>query len=607
MLTPNDEISMIRFVAVSVDNLYIKNRDVLFQSERLYLLVMNDVLLTVRDLSVDFQSDGEIVHALQHISFDLAKGKTLAVVGESGSGKSVLALSIMRLLPSPQGVIRKGTIHFAANNTQHVDIVSCSADQLESLRGQQIGMIFQEPMTSLNPLMTCGRQVAETIVLHTKVSYKQALDETRRLFEEVQLPDPISILNRYPHELSGGQKQRVMIAIAICCNPSLLIADEPTTALDVTVQKTILDLLSVLQEKRGMAILFITHDLNLVRHFADAVLIMYRSRVVEYGETNTIYTNPVDPYTKGLLHCRPPMHQRIKLLKSVEESINETDDTFDVTNTISSESFHQRIASLEKQSPILELKNLHCWYPVKRNIVGNANAWFKAVDGVSLSMKEGETLGLVGESGCGKTTIGKSIVLLTAITKGEILYRGKNVQDFSIAELAAYRKNVQMIFQDPYSSLNPRISIGEAIREPMDVHGIHASAHRKQQVIELLEKVGLSADHYQRYPHEFSGGQRQRICIARALALEPQCIICDESVSALDVSVQAQVLNLLVSLRDEYNLSYLFISHDLRVVKHISDHVAVMQKGRIEEVGNAEQMYTSPISHYTRTLIASSL
>jgi peptide/nickel transport system ATP-binding protein len=356
-----------------------------------------------------------------------------------------------------------------------------------------------------------------------------------------------------------------------------------------------------------MAILFITHDLNLVRHFADDVLIMYRSRVVEYGETNTIYTNPVDPYTKALLHCRPPMHQRIKLLKSVEESINETDVRFDATNTISSESFHQRITSLEKQSPILELKNLHCWYPVKRNIVGNTSVWYKAVDGVSLSIKEGETLGLVGESGCGKTTIGKSIVLLTDITKGEILYRGKNIQDFSTAELAAYRKNVQMIFQDPYSSLNPRISIGEAIREPMDVHGIHASSHRKQKVIDLLEKVGLSADHYQRYPHEFSGGQRQRICIARALALEPQCIICDESVSALDVSVQAQVLNLLVSLRDEYNLSYLFISHDLRVVKHISDHVAVMQKGHIEEVGNAEQIYNAPSSDYTRTLIASSL
>jgi peptide/nickel transport system ATP-binding protein len=301
------------------------------------------------------------------------------------------------------------------------------------------------------------------------------------------------------------------------------------------------------------------------------------------------------------------MHQRIKLLKSVEESINETDDRFDATNIISSESFHQRIASLEKKSPILELKNLHCWYPMKRNIVGNTSVWYKAVDGVSLSIKEGETLGLVGESGCGKTTIGKSIVLLTDITKGEILYRGKNIEDFSTAELAAYRKNVQMIFQDPYSSLNPRISIGEAIREPMDVHEIEASSHRKQKVIDLLEKVGLSADHYQRYPHEFSGGQRQRICIARALALEPQCIICDESVSALDVSVQAQVLNLLVSLRDEYNLSYLFISHDLRVVKHISDRVAVMQKGRIEEVGNAEQMYNAPSSDYTRTLIASSL
>ncbi len=568
---------------------------------------MKDALLTVKDISVDFESDGEIVHALQHISFDLAKGKTLAVVGESGSGKSVLALTIMRLLPSPQGIIKQGNIEFDANEKQKLDIVACSPVQIESLRGQQIGMIFQEPMTSLNPLMTCGRQVAETIVLNKKLTYKEALAETQSLFEEVQLPDPKAILGRYPHELSGGQKQRVMIAIAICCNPSLLIADEPTTALDVTVQKTILDLLSVIQEKRGMAILFITHDLNLVRNFADSVMIMYRSRCVEYGDTSTIYRNPAHPYTKGLLNCRPPKNERIRFLKSVEESIKGADAKFEADNKISLQAFDNRIRKLEKQTDILELKDLHCWYPVKKNFFGKTSAWFKAVDGVNLSIKEGETLGLVGESGCGKTTIGKSIVLLTDITKGEILYRGKNVQDFSIAELAEYRKNVQMIFQDPYSSLNPRISIGEAIREPMDVHGIHSSSLRKQIAIDLFEKVGLLPDHYHRYPHEFSGGQRQRICIARALALEPQCIICDESVSALDVSVQAQVLNLLVSLRDEYNLSYLFISHDLSVVRHISDHVAVMQKGRIEESGTAENIYSSPVSMYTRALIASSL
>ncbi|GBL35500.1 oligopeptide transport ATP-binding protein AppF [Filimonas sp.] len=568
---------------------------------------MRKALLTVTDLSIDFQTESQTVHAVQQVSFDIEKGKTLAIVGESGSGKSVLALQLMRLLPSPPARLIGGQIKLMVDDENSIDLTSCPSQEMERLRGGVISMIFQEPMTSLNPLMKCGAQVTEMIRHHRKASKVEAQSETLKLFEEVKLPDPVAISDRYPHELSGGQKQRVMIAMAISCNPLLLIADEPTTALDVTVQKTILDLLNELQRKRGMAILFITHDLNLVKNFADTVLILYQSRCVEYGTTADIYTRPAELYTKGLLSCRPSNSERVRFLRTVQETINHSATLTDEENLVSPLSFDQRIESLTTKNTILELKDTHIWYPVHKNFLGKTVSWFKAVNGVDLKIREGETLGLVGESGCGKTTLGKSIVLLKALTRGEILYKGKSIHDFTKADLAVYRKEVQIIFQDPYSSLNPRIPVGEAIREPMDVHGLCKSNERNEKVMELLTKVGLLPDHVHRYPHEFSGGQRQRICIARALALEPRFIICDESVSALDVSIQAQVLNLLVSLRDEFNLSYLFISHDLSVIRHISDHVAVMRKGIIEEWDTSENIYHTPESDYTRKLIASSM
>ncbi len=568
---------------------------------------MNSPLLTVHDLSIDFQTEDDIVHALQHISFELYTGETLAIVGESGSGKSVLALQIMGLLPAPPAILRSGRIEFAYDDKRMLDIAQSSPSQMETFRGAKIGMIFQEPMTSLNPLMTCGKQVAETIRLHRNSTYEEAKADTLKLFEEVKLPDPNAMYDRYPHELSGGQKQRVMIAMAISCNPLLLIADEPTTALDVTVQKTILDLLAELQQTRKMAILFITHDLNLVKNVADTVMILYRSRCVEIGKTEAIFSNPEEAYTKGLLSCRPAMNERVRFLRTVQETLNDSATVSEKENEVSLELFNQRISSLSTKETLLELNDLHIWYPVQTNFFGKTTSWFKAVNGVHLKIKEGETLGLAGESGCGKTTIGKGIVRLANVTQGEILYQGKDIRDFSNAALAQYRKEVQFIFQDPYSSLNPRISIGDAIREPMQVHGLHRQSERNLKVEELLVKVGLLPEHGSRYPHEFSGGQRQRICIARALALEPRFIVCDESVSALDVSVQAQVLNLLVSLREEFNLTYLFISHDLSVIKHISDHVAVMRQGVIEEWNTAENIYQAPESEYTRTLIHSNL
>jgi peptide/nickel transport system ATP-binding protein len=464
-------------------------------------------------------------------------------------------------------------------------------------------------MTSLNPLMPCGKQVIEVIQLHQNCSYLEAEHKTIELFTEVKLPNPKQLLTRYPHELSGGQKQRVMIAMAISCKPSLLIADEPTTALDVTVQRVILDLLKELQLKYNMAILFITHDLNLVRHFADYVAVMYKGNIVEYNATTTIFEAPTATYTKGLLACRPSSNERVKYLKTVSE-IMQSESNHDTTKTkpsviIQPNVFLQHIEDLKTRPTILSLKDLHVWYPIQTNFFGKTSAWYKAVNGIDLDLHEGETIGLVGESGCGKTTIGKTIVKLNPITTGNIYFKGKSISSFSKSELADYRKKVQIIFQDPYSSLNPRVTIGDAIKEPMIVHGLYSDKNRKEKVIELLTKVDLKPEHYDRYPHEFSGGQRQRICIARALALEPECMICDESVSALDVSVQAQVLNLLVKLREEFKLTYLFISHDMAVVKHICDNIAVMHQGKILEFDNSENLYKNPKEEFTQKLLRS--
>ncbi|MBP6623993.1 MAG: ABC transporter ATP-binding protein [Chitinophagaceae bacterium] len=563
-------------------------------------------LLNIQHLSIDFITEEDHVHALQDISLSISPGETVALVGESGSGKSVCALSILGLLPSPPAQIKQGKILFQASEQEKVeDLLQLSQKNIEAIRGKSIGMIFQEPMTSLNPLMRCGEQVSETIRQHMPhLSTIEADQQTIKLFEEVKLPQPEKMMRRYPHELSGGQKQRVMIAMAICCEPALLIADEPTTALDVTVQKSILELLKELQRKKNMAILFITHDLNLVKSFADKVMVMYKSRCVEYGSTAAIFENPQENYTKGLLACRPSRVERLRYLQTVEEILNHSTKE---TEIIDIKKYQHRIDELQTTNAILEIKDLHVWYPTKTSFFGKVSQWYKAVEGVNLRIPQGATLGLVGESGCGKTTIGKSIVKLNAITSGDILYKGQSIQTLSKQALDAYRKEVQIIFQDPYSSLNPRVSIGEAIKEPMEVHGIFQSNQRKEKVHELLQKVGLLPAHYQRYPHEFSGGQRQRICIARALALEAKLIICDESVSALDVSVQAQVLNLLVSLREEFGLSYLFISHDLGVVKHISDFVAVMRQGKIIEWNDAEKVYHKPEQVYTQELIHSSL
>ncbi len=564
-------------------------------------------ILSVKNLSIQFSVEGDVSVGTEQVSFNLYKKQTLAIVGESGSGKSITALSLLGLLPVPPTIIASGEAIF---NNQ--DLLSLSNKKLEKIRGNEIAMIFQEPMTSLNPLKKCGEQVMEAILLHKKIATKKAKAETLQLFEEVRLPNPAQLFNKYPHEISGGQKQRVMIAMAISCNPKILIADEPTTALDVSVQRTILDLLKELQQKYEMSILFITHDLGLVNHFADAVLVMQKGRVVEYGDTRTIFHNPKEAYTQGLIHCRPNPEENVKFLPQVHDFILVENENLKVENTfqkttITAKEKEARLQNLLSAETILETKNLSTWYPVRQNFFGKTTLWFEALNDVSIKIKKGETLGIVGESGCGKTTLGKSIVGLAAMTKGEILYNAQSLATMSKAQKMAYTKDVQIIFQDPYSSLNPRISIGQAIKEPMDVHNLYSKKDRKNRTIELLEKVGLSGTQYNRYPHEFSGGQRQRICIARALAVNPKLIICDESVSALDVSVQAQVLNLLVFLRDEFDLTYLFISHDIAVVKHISDRIAVMNAGRIVEYASADTIYNTPTQKYTKELIANSL
>lgn len=463
-------------------------------------------------------------------------------------------------------------------------------------------MIFQEPMTSLNPVFTCGEQVMETIRVHQRVSAAEAKAKTIELFEKVKLPNPVELVDRYPHQLSGGQKQRVMIAMAMSCNPSLLICDEPTTALDVTVQKTILQLLKELQLSTKMGIIFITHDLGVVSEIADRAIVMYRGSVVEEGPVKEIFNRPQHPYTKGLLACRPAIHPKGKRLPVVSDFLN-SGQSFNVDSIATSNSAS---GIVPRDKVLLSVKDLSVWFPIKKNFFGKPLAFTKAVDQVSFDVYESETLGLVGESGCGKTTLGRTLLRLIDPTSGQIIYKGRNLSNAPSSTLKVLRKDIQIVFQDPYSSLNPRLSIGSAIAEPMKVHGIISDASkRRDKVVELLEKVNMKAEHLDRYPHEFSGGQRQRIVIARALALEPSFIVCDESVSALDVSVQAQVLNLLNDLKSEYGFTIIFISHDLSVVRYISDRIMVMNKGRIEEIGDAESVYHHPTSDYTSQLIKS--
>ena len=576
---------------------------------------MAGTLLEFKNLVTEFKTEGTVVRAVNGISFTLNKGETIGIVGESGSGKSVTSLSAMRLIPSPPGEISGGEIIFHKDDGESVDLLKISEEEIRKHRGNDIAMIFQEPMTSLNPVFTCGNQVVEAIMLHQNMNKHEAKDLTIKLFEEVQLPDPERIFSTYPHQISGGQKQRVMIAMAMSCQPSVLIADEPTTALDVTVQKTILQLMQKLQTERDMGILFITHDLGVIAELADKVVVMYKGNIVEQGNVWDIFSNPQHPYTKGLLACRPPLDKRYKFLPTVSDFMKEDEDGKMIENNITVEEFTKDLTipnserelkqkELFAKEPILKIKNLKTYFPIRNGFFGGISSHVKAVDNVNFDVYPGETLGLVGESGCGKTTIGRTIIRLEEPTEGEMIYKGKDIAKMDAKELREFRKEVQIIFQDPYSSLNPRMTIGNAIMEPMQVHGIlENDEQRKKRVEELLARVNLDPSHFYRYPHEFSGGQRQRIGIARALAVNPKFIICDESVSALDVSVQAQVLNLLNELKEEFGLTYIFISHDLSVVKYMSDRMLVMQDGKIEEMGDADQIYNDPQTEYTKKLI----
>ena len=575
-----------------------------------------DLLLSVRNLQVSFRGDEGIVHAVKNISFDLAQGQTLGIVGESGSGKSATALAIMGLL-GESGKITNGEVIFRPSGEVPLDLVRVSSQKMLKYRGDRISMIFQEPMTSLNPLFTCGYQVIEAIRLHQKVSEQEAKNRTIQLFQEVQLPNPEQLIERYPHELSGGQLQRVMIAMAISCNPQLIIADEPTTALDVTVQATILELLKEIQRSRQMSMIFITHDLGILAAIADYAIVMNQGEVVESGNTQAIFQAPKHPYTKGLIACRPQPERQLRLLPTVSDFMEiqngqmvEKAPSDSYLEVVPPEETAARLAELQKQEPILSVQNLRIEFPI-RSILGFNKRYLVAVNNISFDVYRGETLGLVGESGCGKTTTGRAILGLTNGVMGSVKFEGREISKLKGEALQKLRCDLQVVFQDPYGSMNPRMSVGDAIAEPLIVHShqerferYRKSGSRRDRVAYLLERVGLTKSAMRRYPHEFSGGQRQRICIARALALNPKLIIADEPVSALDVSVQAQVLNLLKELQAEFGLTYIFISHDLGVVKFMSDRIMVMNKGEIVELGTAESIYTNPQQPYTQKLIS---
>jgi len=547
-------------------------------------------ILSITNLSIAFNGN-EVIH---DISYHLNKNEILGIVGESGSGKSVSSLAILGLLPKRISKITSGSIMY--NET---DVTQLSSKEFQKIRGNKIAMIFQEPMSSLNPSMTCGKQVQEILLHHTKLSKKEAKAETLSLFEKVRLPNIERIYKAYPHEISGGQKQRVMIAMAIACKPDILIADEPTTALDVTVQKEIISLLKELQVETKMSIIFITHDLALISEIADRALVMYQGKIVEQGDIENIFKLPKNNYTKALINSRPSLNERLKVLPTIQDFLNNTSKTEIITST-QRKAHHKTLYS---RTPLLEVINLEKEYFSKSGWFSKPES-FKAVNNISFKLYEGETLGLVGESGCGKSTLGNAILQLDKATAGAIIYKGVDITKLSTTEIRKLRKDIQIIFQDPFASLNPRIPVGKAIIEPMKVHKLfNSDKERKAKVLEILERVGLSKDYFNRYPHEFSGGQRQRIGIARTIALQPKLIVCDESVSALDISVQAQVLNLLNELKADFGFTYIFISHDLAVVKYMADQLLVMNKGKIEELGDADAIYANPKKAYTQKLI----
>ena len=553
-------------------------------------------LLSVNNLSIGFKSNGSIKKVVHSISFDVFENEIVGIVGESGSGKSVTALSLLQLLPKDEKTHISAKIVYRGN-----DLSQLEDKNIQDLRGREIAMIFQEPMSALNPSMRCGEQVTEILLHHKIVKKKEVKAVVLRLFENVKIPDPLTAFRKYPHELSGGQQQRVMIAMAIACRPKILIADEPTTALDVTVQKDIITLLISLQKETKMAVVFISHDLSLVSEIAHKTMVMYRGEIVEKGATKALFKSPKHPYTKALIAARPKMGKRPEQLPTIKDLLSASKPL----NFITKKARIQKHKAIYSSSPILKVIDLEKVYLKNVSLFGKKTA-FKAVDGVTFELYEGETLGLVGESGCGKSSLGNAILQLNKATAGTIIYKGKDLQKLSNKAMRSLRKEIQIIFQDPLSSLNPRMTVGEAIMEPMIVHKLNGNGeNRKLKALLLLEKVGLDETCFERYPHEFSGGQRQRIGIARTIAVEPKLIVCDESVSALDISVQAQVLNLLNSLKKEFSFTYIFISHDLAVVRHMSDQLLVMNRGKIEEKGEADELYSNPKKAYTKRLINS--
>ena len=564
-------------------------------------------LIEVRDLRVHFPLEDETVKAVDGVSWHIDKGETLAVVGESGSGKSVTAMSLMRLTDNAGGKIPSGEILFRRKNGEVLDIVKQPVDKMRDIRGNDISMIFQEPMTSLNPVFTVGFQIAEAIMLHQGKTEQEALDMSLEMLKLVRIPEPEKQLTQYPHQLSGGMRQRVMIAMALSCRPSLLIADEPTTALDVTIQAQILDLIKLLQNDIGMSVMFITHDMGVVAEVADRVVVMLKGKKVEEGPAEQVFHDPQHPYTKALLAAVPRLGSMTGMknpAKFANVDVNRSEGEAVTTGTAEQELIEVESTVRTEEPPLLTVEGLTTRFDIRKGLFGRTTGRVHAVEGISFSLQPGETLALVGESGCGKSTTGRSIIKLVEPTRGSVVFEGSELMGLGPKEMRPLRRDMQMIFQDPFASLNPRMTAGAAIAEPMIVHGIAKGRDAEERVIQLLRRVGLDAEHAGRYPHEFSGGQRQRLCIARALGLSPKLIIADEAVSALDVSIQAQVVNLMMDLQEEFGLSYLFISHDMAVVERVSHRIAVMYLGQIVEIGPRQAVFENPQHPYTKKLMS---